>query len=69
MSGEELQAALLLLKDSGSLKSVALYADSTVPYSSVVRVLDIAARNDIKMVLATHPASVAVQMPSEETDI
>ena len=69
VSGEELQAALLLLKDSGSLKSVALYADSTVPYSSVVRVLDIAARNDIKMVLATHPASVAVQMPSEETDI
>ena len=35
VSGEELQAALLLLKDSGSLKSVALYADSTVPYSSV----------------------------------
>lgn len=60
VSGEELQARLLLLKQQGELQSVALYADSTVPYASVVKVLDIAARNDIKMVLATHPSAVAV---------
>lgn len=60
VSSEELQARLLLLKQQGELQSVALYADSTVPYASVVKVLDIAARNDIKMVLATHLSAVAV---------
>ena len=43
--------------DQGILQSVALYADSVVPYASVIKVLDMAARNDIKMVLATRPAS------------
>lgn len=54
---EELQASLLLLRSQGELNSVALYADSVVPYASVVKVLDMAARNDIKMVLATRPTS------------
>lgn len=34
---------------------VALYADETVPYREVVRVLDIANRHNFKMVLATRP--------------
>jgi biopolymer transport protein ExbD len=34
---------------------VALYADETVPYREVVRVLDIANRENFKMVLATRP--------------
>lgn len=34
---------------------VALYADEEVPYREVVRVLDIANRNNFKMVLATRP--------------
>jgi biopolymer transport protein ExbD len=34
---------------------VALYADETVPYREVVRVLDIAHRENFKMVLATRP--------------
>lgn len=54
----ELMASLQLLSREGKLRSVALYADSTVPYASVVRVLDAASRSDIKMVLATHPVSL-----------
>ena len=34
---------------------VALYADETVPYREVVRVLDIANREQFRMVLATRP--------------
>ena len=34
---------------------VALYADETVPYSEVIRVLDIANREHFRMVLATRP--------------
>ena len=52
-----LQATLLDLRNKGKLESVALYADSVVPYAAVIRVLDMAARNDIKMVLATRPLS------------
>ena len=36
---------------------VALYADETVPYKEVVRVLDIATRNNFRMVLATRPST------------
>ena len=36
---------------------VALYADETLPYSEVVKVLDIANRNEFKLVLATQPYS------------
>lgn len=34
---------------------VALYADETVPYGEIVRVLNIANENQYKMVLATRP--------------
>jgi biopolymer transport protein ExbD len=34
---------------------VALYADETLPYGSVVKMLDIANRNTFKLVLATKP--------------
>ena len=34
---------------------VALYADESVPYKEVVRVLNIAVENNYKMVLATRP--------------
>ena len=33
---------------------VALYADETIPYSEVIRVLDLAHRNDFKMILVTR---------------
>jgi biopolymer transport protein ExbD len=34
---------------------VALYADETVPYREIVRVLDVANRNNFRLVLATRP--------------
>jgi biopolymer transport protein ExbD len=34
---------------------VALYADETVPYAEVVKLLDIANRNNFKMILVTRP--------------
>ncbi|MCD7972779.1 MAG: biopolymer transporter ExbD [Candidatus Azobacteroides sp.] len=34
---------------------VALYADESVPYREVVKILDIANRNHFKMVIVTHP--------------
>jgi biopolymer transport protein ExbD len=33
---------------------VALYADETIPYSEIVKVLNIANENQFKMVLATR---------------
>ena len=36
---------------------VALFADETVPYREIVRVLNIANENKFKMVLATRPPS------------
>ncbi|MDR0541411.1 MAG: biopolymer transporter ExbD [Dysgonamonadaceae bacterium] len=34
---------------------VALYADETIPYSEVIRVLDTVNRNSFKMILVTRP--------------
>ncbi|MDR1610803.1 MAG: biopolymer transporter ExbD [Candidatus Symbiothrix sp.] len=34
---------------------VALYADESIPYKEVVKVLDIANRNNFKMILVTRP--------------
>jgi biopolymer transport protein ExbD len=34
---------------------VALYADETIPYSEVIRVLDVVNRNDLKIILVTRP--------------
>ena len=35
---------------------IALYADEEVPYGKVVEILNLAAQNNLKMVLATKPA-------------
>lgn len=51
----ELQAALQQLMQTDAQRSVALYADSIVPYAAVIDILDMAARNNVKMVLATQP--------------
>lgn len=57
----ELTAALILLQQQDSTASVALYADSRVNYGKVVDVLDIAARNNLRMVLATRAAQSEVR--------
>lgn len=56
VSREELTMRLATIHSLDSLRGVALYADSTVDYGKVIRILDAAARNDIKMVLATKAA-------------
>lgn len=51
---ETLAAELQMLQSRDSVQSaVALYADKGVRYEKVIEVLDLAARNNIKMVLAT----------------
>ncbi|MDR0798660.1 MAG: biopolymer transporter ExbD, partial [Dysgonamonadaceae bacterium] len=34
---------------------VALYADESIPYAEVVKILDLANQNDFKMILVTRP--------------
>lgn len=53
VSIDELASRLVGIQQKDSLRSVALYADSVVEYGKVVGILDLAARQNIKMVLAT----------------
>lgn len=39
---------------------IALYADESVPYGNIVRILNVGAENNLKMVLATRPAPESV---------
>lgn len=48
-----LESELIQIQRTDSACAIALYADSVVDYGKVVKVLDIAARNNIKMVLST----------------
>ncbi len=52
---EEITPWLRSVQQSEPTMYVALYADETVPYREVVRLLDIANRENFKMVLATRP--------------
>lgn len=54
VSLEELAAGLAAVRQLDSLRTVALYADQSVEYGKVVEILDVAARQKIKMVLATQ---------------
>lgn len=51
---DELFANLMLLQHADSLRTIALYADSVVPYARVIDILDIASRNKLHVVLATR---------------
>ncbi|MDE6578850.1 MAG: biopolymer transporter ExbD [Muribaculaceae bacterium] len=50
---EELLASLMLIQKQDSTRAVALYADSTIRYARVIEILDLAARNNLRLVLAT----------------
>jgi len=50
----QLEAELTDIQRMDSTRAIALYADSVVDYGKVVRVLDMAARNNMKMVLSTR---------------
>lgn len=61
---EELQIALTQIQQQDSTRAVALYADTRVEYGKVIDVLDMAARNNLRMVLATRAAQAP--QPSAE---
>ena len=52
---DDITAFLAECSEKDSEMFVALYADETVPYREVVKVLDIANENKYRMVLATRP--------------
>ena len=54
---DELASRLIAIQQKDSTRSVALYADSMVNYGKVVGILDMAARQNLKMVLATKAKS------------
>lgn len=51
-----------------SIGAIAVYADNRVAYGKVVEVLNIGARNGLKMVLATKPGASDAQASDAETD-
>ena len=53
--GNEKEQPVALNDLTSFLQSCALYADESVPYREIVRVLNIANENHFKMVLATRP--------------
>ncbi|MBD5187033.1 MAG: biopolymer transporter ExbD [Bacteroidales bacterium] len=57
VSSEELFESLRRIQSQDSLRSVALYADERVDYGKVIEILDLAARNRLRLVLATRAAS------------
>lgn len=68
VSAEKLMATLKMIQAADSLRAIALYADRQVDYGKVVEVLDMAAQNRLKMVLATRanqtaPTSGPVEVP------
>ena len=54
ISPDEIAAFLIGCAEKEPEMYVALYADESVPYREVVRVLNIANENNFKMVLATR---------------
>ena len=60
----ELEARLAARAASDSLRSMALYADSLADYGMVVRLLDMAARRKLRLVLSTSLSGVP--LPSSD---
>lgn len=58
---DNLVSYLVTLQVQASESYIALYADEEVPYGKVIEVLNLAAQNNLKMVLATKPAPTSAQ--------
>ncbi len=57
MSIDQLVSFIQVMRQRGSAEDfIAIYADEDVTYGTLVEILDIGARNGLKMVLATKPA-------------
>lgn len=62
MTLDQLVSFVQVMRDNGQAEDfIAIYADSEVPYGTLVEILDIGARNGLKMVLATKPAPSSAQ--------
>ncbi len=68
VSKDKLLASLKLIQQTDSLRAIALYADSYIEYGKVVEVLDMAARNNLKMVLATKASQTKIEEASASTE-
>lgn len=66
VSLDELALSLRSIQQQDSLRAIVLYADSVVRYARVVNVLDMAARNNLRMVLATKASS---KTPATQTPV
>lgn len=62
ISKDELAVRIAEIQKVDSLRPAALYADESVPYGYVVDVLDMAARNNLRMVLATKARTVKTSL-------
>lgn len=51
-------------RPEGAEEYIAVYADEEVTYGTLVKVLDLGAQNNLKMVLATKPAPASAR-PAE----
>ena len=56
-SEEQLVALLQLTQQNNPEPFIALYADETVPYGTIVKILDRGSKSGLKIVLATKPVS------------
>lgn len=56
-SDEQLVAFLQLTQQNNPEQFIALYADETVPYGTIVKILDRGSKSGLKIVLATKPVS------------
>lgn len=56
-SEEQLVAFLQLTQQNNPEEFIALYADETVPYGTIVKILDRGSKSGLKIVLATKPVS------------
>jgi biopolymer transport protein ExbD len=56
-SEEQLVAFLQLTQQNNPEQFIALYADETVPYGTIVKILDRGSKSGLKIVLATKPVS------------
>ena len=59
LEADALLTFLRMTQQSSPERFIAIYADEEVPYGKIVEVLDLGARNNLKMVLATKPSTKA----------
>ena len=66
---DQLGAAFAEHKSDSIDMVVSLYADQSVPYKTIVDVLNVANDNDFKMVLATRPPEKSIISDVEEVEV